>query len=146
MDPTSLFGPLDLLYPVIEWLLLVLVLANLGTRFLAHRSHVQQYSNGGADAMKRHPVHLATNLLLLAGAFYYMTVEFGSGVVLTLFVVALVFSDIFEFEARLAEARSDNPLEPPKSALAASAVTTFYVAYLALFFVVRPIWDSVIVG
>ncbi|MCL9814920.1 DUF7313 family protein [Natranaeroarchaeum aerophilus] len=144
MDPNSLLGPVDLLLPYIEEVLLVLVLVNGLTRLVAQRQYKSQYEEGGAEAIVRHPVHAASNVLLLLGTFYYLTVTFHAGVLLTILVIGLFFTDFFEFEARLAEARREAKIELPKGALAAWGLVFLYVSYRSLFFVVQPIWESIV--
>ncbi len=144
MDPYTMLGPLDLLLPYIEEVLLVLVLVNGVTRLVAQRQYNSQYDEGGADAITKHPAHLASNVLLLLAAFYYLTVTFHAGVLMFIFVITLFLADFFEFEARLAEARREDPLELPKGALAAWGLVLLYASYRSLFFVVQPIWESIV--
>jgi len=146
MAATTMFGPLDaVLYDYVEYVLLGLVLLNGATRLLGHRRYVGQYREEGADGITRFAPHQVMNVLLLLVAFYYTTVSYVAGTLLSVIVVAVIVSDVFEFEARLAEARTDEPLDRPKGALAAWSVAAFYVAYRALFFVVEPLWRSVFV-
>lgn len=143
MDPTSIFGPLDLLYPHAAYVLLVLVLLNAVTRMLAHRRHVSQYEDDGAEAISRFHVHTLSNILLMLAAFYYITVKFAGGTIVAVLVLALVITDVFEFEARKAEARTDRPLDRPKGALAAWTVAAIYISYKALRFIVEPVWGAI---
>lgn len=144
MVEPALFGPIDgLLAPVIEYVLLVLVLANLGTRLVAHRSHVRQVE-AGADALSRHPLHQAVNVLLMLGSFYYLTVNHHSGMVLSVLVLGMVIADFFEFEARNVEAREDRPLDTPKGAIFASMIVAGYTLYVSLFFIVAPVWNMIV--
>jgi len=143
MDPTSIFGPLDLLYPHAAYVLLVLVLLNAVTRMLAHRKHVSQYETDGAEAVSRFLPHTVSNVLLLLGAFYYTTVRFEAGTIVAVLVLGLIVTDVFEFEARKAEARTDRPLDRPKGALTAWTVVAIYIAYKALRFIVEPVWGVV---
>ncbi|WP_158854274.1 hypothetical protein [Halorhabdus sp. CUG00001] len=145
MPPVSLFGPLDALVgDHIEYVLLAVVLANLVTRILAHRQHVQQAAQGGADAMTRSLPHTVSNVLLVLVSFYYLTLHHHGGIVASVLVLGLFITDFFEFEARKVEARRDIPLERPKGAIAASLLTLTYVGYQSLFFVVEPIWTALV--
>ncbi|MFB6173826.1 MAG: hypothetical protein ABEI39_04210 [Halobacteriales archaeon] len=145
MVEPALFGPLDtVLGPVVEYAVFLLVLANLGTRFLAHRSHVRQAEAGGADAITRHPVHQASNLLLVLLSFYYMTVHYHSGMVLSVLVLGAVLADFFELEARKVEAREGRALDLPKGAITASVLVLAYAFYVSLFFVVKPVWTAIV--
>ena len=144
MVEPALFGPVDaVLAPVVEYVVLVLVLVNLVTRLVAHRSHVGQ-AEDGADAIARHPVHEATNALLVVTAFYYATLNYVGGVVLSTLVVGMVLADFFEFEARKVEAREDLEIERPKGALFASVWVVGYALYISLFFLVEPLWNAIV--
>lgn len=143
MVEPAILGPIDvLLAPVIEYVVLVLVLANLGTRYLAHGSHVRQAEE--AEDVRRHRLHELSNVVLVVASFYYLSLHHHSGVVLATLVVGTVLTDFFEFEARQVEARQDLPIEQPTGAIIASAVVLLYAAYLSLFFVVEPVWSSIV--
>ena len=145
MYALSLFGPVDaLLEPVIGFLLLGLVLANLAVRGLAFRSHKREASEGGAEAISRYLPLEAANVVLILSSFYFMTLEHHAGIVLSVLVLGMFISDFFEFEARKVEARRDVPLEPPNSAIAASVLVLLYVGYVSLFFVIEPLWNAII--
>jgi hypothetical protein len=145
MQPLALFGPVDaLLEPIIEYVLLVLVLANMATRFMAHRANVRAAREEGAEAVSRSTVHEITSVLLVLGSFYLLTVAHHAGMVLSVLVLGLFITDFFEFEARKVEAREDLPLDRPKAALAASVVVLLYAGYLSLFFVIEPLWNSIV--
>lgn len=131
MEP-AIFGPLDgLLAPVAEYVVLALVLANLVTRLLAHRSHLRQ-AGDGADAIRRYRLHELSNGLLVFGAFYYLSLYQHAGIVLSVLVLSTVLADFFEFEARRVEARGELPLEAPKGAIGGSVLVLAYAAYLAI--------------
>lgn len=151
MVQVNLFGPIDAALGaqlaegvmVVEALLLVLVLANFATRRLAYGRHKRQ-AEDGADAVSRWPVHELSNVVLLVGSFYYMTLAHHGGMVLSVLVLGLFITDFFEFEARMVEARRDIPLEPPKGAIAAALLVLVYAGYQSLFTFVEPIWTSVV--
>ncbi|MEF8757887.1 MAG: hypothetical protein V5A33_06595 [Halobacteriales archaeon] len=144
MDPTTLLGPLDALAPYVEYVILGLVVANMGARFLEHRSHVAQADDGGAEAIARGPARVATNLLLVLASFYYATVHPHGGTVMSVLVLTMVLSDVFEFEARKVEARKEEALDLPKAAISASGIVLLYAAYQALFFLIEPVWSSIV--
>ena len=146
MEPfASLFGPVDaLLAPYIEYVILVLVLVNIGARALEYRSIKKEVREGGVEAVSRSAARVATDILLIVSAFYFTTVEYHAGMVLSMLVVGLVLTDLFEFESRLVEARRDLEIERPKAAIAASVLLLAYSAYTSLFFLVKGIWNSVI--
>ncbi|WP_302080921.1 DUF7313 family protein [Salinibaculum rarum] len=145
MTRVNFFGPVDSIFGaelgiadvlVIEALLLALVVLNFVTRKIAHDRHVAQ-ADEGAEAITRFIPHEALNVVLLVGAFYYMTVSYHGGFVLSSLVIGLVLTDFFEFEARKAEARRGVSLGRPKGALAAAAVVLAYAAYQTLFFLIE---------
>jgi hypothetical protein len=141
----SLFGPIDaLLAPYLEYVLLVLVILNLVGRAVEYNQHVRQAEEGGADAIARNPLRVGTNFLLVVGAFYYATVEYHAGFVLSVLVVGMFITDMFEFESRKVEARQNLPIERPKGAIAASLFVFLYAAYQSVFFVIAPIWNAIV--
>jgi hypothetical protein len=142
----KLFGPVDGFLGqsvgipdvfVIEVVLLVLVLANFGTRLVAHSKHKFQADEHGADAISRFLPHEVTNTLLILGSLYYMTLHHHAGMVMSVLVISLFIADLFEFEARRVEARRDVPLDRPKGALVAAALVLGYAAYQVGFFLIK---------
>lgn len=145
MLPLALFGPVDaILEPIIEYVLLVLVLANMATRYMAHRANVRDAREEGPEAVTRRPVHEITSVLLVLGSFYFLTLQHHAGMVLSVLVLGLFITDFFEIEARKVEAEEERPLDRPKAALAASVLVLLYAAYLSVFFLVEPLWNSVV--
>jgi hypothetical protein len=141
----TFFGPLDtVLGPYMGYVVLALAVVNIATRALAHRSHVSQVEEGGADELRRHPAHVASNVLLVLASFYYLTLHHHSGVVAATLIAGLFITDFFEFEARKVEARRGIDLERPKGAIAASVLVLMYVSYVTLFFIVKPIWSAIV--
>ncbi|MFC6961465.1 DUF7313 family protein [Halocatena marina] len=130
--------------PYLEYVLLAFVLMNLAARAIAHRSTVRQAKEGDAEAIKRHPALVATHVLLIVSVFYYTTLHFHSGVVLSVLVLGMVLTDFFEFEARKVEARQSLPIERPKGAIVASLFVLSYAAYLSVFFIIKPLWTKVV--
>lgn len=144
MVEPALFGPIDAaLAPFIEPVLLVLVVANMATRLLAHRAHVQQ-AEAGAESLSRHRLHELSNVVLVLASFYFMTLEAHSGMVLSVIVLGTILADFFEFESRQVELRQDWSLDPPKAAVASSVLALAYAAYLSLFHLVAPYWELVV--
>lgn len=145
MEPAvNLFGPVDaVLGPYIAEVLLVLVVANMGARAAEYRQITEQAADG-ADAIRRHTGRVATNVLLVVGAFYYMSLHHHGGLVFSVLVLGVFVADLFEFEARKVEARRDLPIEKPKGALAASVLALLYIAYQTLFFLVKPYWSAIV--
>lgn len=144
MVEPAIFGPIDtLLAPGIEYVVLFLVLLNLLTRLLAHRSHVRQ-ADRGFEAVQRYLPHEASNWVLVIASFYYTTLHQHSGIVLSMLVVGMVIADIFEFEARRVEVRESRTIESPKGAIAGSLLVLAYAAYLSLFFIIEPVWSAIV--
>jgi hypothetical protein len=128
----NLFGPLDtLLAEQIASLLLLLVLVNMVTRFLAHRRHVDQYSERGVEAISRWIPHELSNIVLVLASFYFLTVHQHGGMVMSMLVVGLVITDFFEFEGRKVEGRRDLSLDRPKGALTAWVFVLLYAVFQA---------------
>jgi hypothetical protein len=153
MQPSvTLFGPLDTILGsptvggalLIEYIIFGVVVANFLTRQLAHRSHVKQYENDGADAISRHPAHTFTNIALVVLSFFYMTLHHHGGMVLSVLVLGAVITDFFEFESRKVEARRDIPLERPKGSIVAALVVFMYAGYQSLFWVIEGPWGAIV--
>lgn len=141
----SLFGPVDaILGSNIEFVLLALAVLNAGTRLAAHRSNVHQVNQEDTEELSRYPALEATNVLLVLGSFYYTTLHYHGGVVLSVLVLSMVLTDFFEFEARQVELRNDLTFEKPKAAILASLLVLTYAAYQSLFFIIEPFWSSVV--
>jgi hypothetical protein len=143
MQPLALWGPLDVVDPFIEFVVLGLALLNLATRQVAHKRHKRQ-AEEGAEAMDRFLGHEATNALLVVATFYMLLVEYHGGFIMSLLAVGLVVTDFFEFEARKVEARTDQPIEIPKGAIVASGLVVAYALFQALFFLVEGYWQAVV--
>jgi len=137
-------GPLEAVADLIPHVVLVLVLANMVTRYLGHEAHLRQAEDGGDEAISRYVPHTVTSVLLVLATFAFMIVEPHGGMVMTVLVIGVFLADFFELEAREVEARNDMPIEPPKSALAASVLALVYAAFQSIFFVVAPVWNAVV--
>lgn len=146
MEPfVSLFGPIDaILAPYVEYVLLVLVLANMAARILEFDSHREQAEDGDWTALTRHPLRVATNVLLVVGAFYYLTLHHHAGLVFSTLILAVFIADLFEFESRQVEVRQGFDLERPNGAIAASVLALLYILFQTLFFVVAPVWNQIV--
>ena len=145
MQPLSLLGPIDVLEPYVEYVVLALVLVNMGTRFWAYRDYRKQArSDDHEEHLDRNVVHEASNVLLVLGSFYLLTLHHHAGIVLSSLVLGLFITDFFEFAAREVELRSGEELSNPNGALAASFVVFLYVGYLSLFFLIDQWWNAVV--
>ena len=131
MDP-AILGPIDaIFFPIIEPILLIGAVANLVTRFLAHRSHIKQ-NEEEKGSLQRFVVHEISNGVLIIFSLYYMTIHHHGGMILSLMVLAMVLADIFEFEARLVESRGGMEIELPKGSIVGSALVLTYVLYIVM--------------
>lgn len=140
----SLFGPVDaILRPWVEYVILALAIVNIGAR-AAEFSSIERQADDGPEAISRSGLRVATNLLLVVLSFYFATVQYHAGFILSVLVVGMVIADLFEFEARLVEARRGIAIERPKGAIVVSVLVIAYAAYTSLFFVVAPVWNSVV--
>jgi len=140
----NLFGPVDtFLGPFIEYVLLALLVVNIAGRALEYE-RIKRQASEGPEAINRHPLRVGTNVLLLAGSFYYLTVHHHGGMVFSILVLGLFLTDLFEFESRKVEARREIDLERPKGAIAASMLALLYIAYQTLFFIIAPVWNGIV--
>lgn len=148
MQPLQFAVPLDaleVLEPVITYVILGLVVLNMLTRVLAHRKHVDQAEDGDDDEnVSRFLPHTVTTLLLVLASFTFLLLEPHGGMVMSILAVGLLITDFFEYESRRVEARTDKKIERPKAALGASALLLLYAAYQALFVFVSGYWNAVI--
>jgi hypothetical protein len=146
MQPSvSLFGPIDTyLAPWITYVLLGLLVVNMVARAREFHQHRDQAEEGEWRNLERSRLRVGTNVLLVVGAFYYMTVEHHGGLVFSVIVVGLFLTDLFEFESRQVEVRRELELDRPKAAVAASGLALLYILYQTLFFVIEPIWNSIV--
>lgn len=138
-----MLGPIDWLAPFIEYIVFVLVLANMGTRLHQHRRH-EAAVEAGAESLTREPAHIATNVALVLATFYFLSTDYHGGIVLATLVLGLIITDLFEFESRQVEAREGMPLERPKASMFASGLVLLYAFYLSLFFVIEPVWRLIV--
>ncbi|WP_418282410.1 DUF7313 family protein [Halorubrum sp. DTA98] len=145
MDPLQFLVPLDWLTvvgPMLPFAILVMAVANLATRHVQHKRHVDQGRTG--DDVDRFTPHAFTNIGLVLLTFLYTLQAPVGGTILGVLVVTMLIADLFELEARSVEARNDMPIEAPKSAIVASALVVLYAAYYALFFLVDDLVGAII--
>ncbi|SFF95249.1 hypothetical protein SAMN04488063_0904 [Halopelagius inordinatus] len=148
MQPLQFAVPLDaleVLEPVITYVILGLVLLNMLTRILAHRRHVDQAEDGDDDEeLSRFLPHTVTTVLLVLASFALLLVEPHGGMVMSVLALGLLVTDFFEYESRRVEARTGEKLERPKAALGASALLLLYAAFQALFVFVADYWGLLV--
>ena len=148
MQPLQFLVPLDPLVAaesVIPFVILALVVANMVTRLLAHRAHVRQAEEGDDDELlSRYTPHSVTTVLLVLASFAFLIVAPHGGMVMTVLVLGVFLADFFEFESRRVEARNEMEMERPKAAVTASLVALLYAGFQSLFFIVEPIWTTIV--
>lgn len=148
MQPLEFLVPIGALDAWEEWIVyaaLALVVLNIITRILAHRSHAKQAERGDEDEfLSQYLPHTVTSLLLILTSFAFLIVEPHGGMVLSVLVLGAFVADVFEFESRRVEARNGLPFERPKGAMFASLLALLYAAYQGVFFVVAPIWNQIV--
>jgi len=138
-------GALESVAGVLPYVILVVVLVNVVTRLLAQRSFERAAAEGDDDdALSRYLPHEIVNVLLVVLSFAFMIVEPHGGMVLSVLVIGMVISDFFEYESRRVEARNNLEMDKPNSAIAASVLVIGYTGYQALFFVIEPLWSSIV--
>ena len=145
MEPLQFLVPLGWLSavaPALPYAIFVLTVANLATRHLAHRRHVEQGEDG--DGVEAYTPHVVTNVGLVVLSFVYILAAPVRGTILAVLVLAMFVADLFELEARNVEARM--PIEAPKSSIAASLVVLVWVSYFALFFLIEGLWNQFVVA
>ena len=147
MDPLQFLVPLGWLSavgPVLPYAILTMAVANLATRHIAHRRHVEQGTDG--DSVEPYTPHAFTNIGLVLLSFLFVLDAPVSGVILSVLVITMLIADLFELEARNVEARNDMPIEAPKSSIAASLLVLVFASYSALWFLVAGLWDQFVVA
>jgi len=145
MQPLQFLVPVGALEAVATWLpfvVLALVVANMATRFLAHRHHRRQAA--ADEELTRYRPHTASTAGLVGAAFLFTVIEPHGGIVLSTLVLGAFVADFFEFESRRVEARNEMAIERPKAALTVSVLVALYAGYQALFFLIAPLWNAVV--
>jgi hypothetical protein len=138
--------PLDALEAfdaVLPYVILVLVLVTMATRFLAHRTHVKQ-AEEDADSVSHYLPHWIAFGLLIVASFAFTVLEPHGGAVLSTLVLGTFITDFFEFEARRVEARNNMAIEPPKGSLVAATFVLLYAAYQSLFVYIEGYWSAIV--
>ena len=149
MHPLQFIIPLDALAavaPILAYVTLGLALLNLVTRIVQHRFHLQQAKASTDDeGLNRWLPHTATTVGLVLVSFLYMIPHPHAGMVMSVLALGVLFADFFEYESRLVEARSKSKqLSRPIAAVGASAFMFLYAAYQSVFFVIEPVWNSIV--
>ncbi|WP_122091350.1 DUF7313 family protein [Halalkalicoccus subterraneus] len=144
MQPLQLEAIDGALAAAIPFIVFALALVSLVTRLLAHRRHVSQADEHGAEGITRYTPHEVISFVLVLTTFYYVLVDLHIGVSLAAFAITAFVADFFEFESRLVEARTDRSLEAPKAAIGATLCVVAYAGFIALVAVAGSFWSPVI--
>ncbi|SEO39320.1 hypothetical protein SAMN04487948_102208 [Halogranum amylolyticum] len=147
MQPLQFLVPIDALAAVeglLKAAILVLVLANMVTRIVAHNKHQKQADGGDDSDLSRWLPHSVTSILLVLASFAFLIAEPHGGMVMSVLVLGMFVADFFEFEARKVEARNGLEFERPKSAIVASVVVLLYAAFQSVFFLVSDYWNLIV--
>ncbi|NHN58255.1 MULTISPECIES: hypothetical protein [Halorussus] len=145
MEPLSLLGPIDVLEPYVEYVVFALVLVNMGTRWWAYRDYRKQArSDDREEELDRNWLHELSNVVLVLGSFYLLTLHHHAGMVLSSLVLGLFITDFFEFESKEVELRRDEKITSPKGSITASVLVLLYAGYISLFFLVDQWWNAVV--
>ena len=136
-------GALESVSGALPYVILALVLVNFATRHRAFSSY-KRAANDGADTLDRYTPHVVVSAVLVLVCLLYLVIEPHSGMVISVLAIGTVVADFFEFEARNVEARNNLDVERPKGAITVSILALLYAAFLALFWVIKGPWESVI--
>lgn len=149
MQPLQFLVPIDALdsvAPTLPFVILGFVVANMITRILQHSRHESQAAEGDDDeALSRWLPHTVTTLGLVFSSLLFLIVEPHGGMVMSVLALTVFVSDFFEYESRRVEARSKSKdLQRPVAAIGASVFALLYAGFQSLFFLIEPIWSSIV--
>ncbi|WP_435182886.1 DUF7313 family protein [Halobellus sp. EA9] len=148
MQPLQFLVPIDALESIdglLPTVVFALVVLNVLTRLLQHNRHERQAEEGDDEAISRWLPHTATTLAMVFASLLYMIVAPHGGMVMSVLVLGVFVTDFFEFESRKVEARSKSKdLERPTAAIGASIFALLYASYQSVFFLIAPIWNSIV--
>jgi len=133
MDPLQFLVPLgwiETIGPIAPIGILVLVLANIGTRILENRKQAYQLEQD--EPLTRHPLNTITTMGIVTLGLLFVLYRPISGMIMMIPIFGLFVADVFEFEGRQVEANNDLAFEWPKATLFATGLTLIYAMYYAL--------------
>jgi len=133
MDPLQFLVPLgwiETIGPIAPIGILVLVLANIGTRILENRKQAYQVEQD--EPLTRHPLNTITTMGIVTLGLLFVLYRPISGMIMMIPIFGLFVADVFEFEGRQVEANNDLAFEWPKATLFATGLTLIYAMYYAL--------------
>ncbi len=127
-------GWIETVGPSIPIAILVLVIANIGTRIKENRMQAQQMKNG--EEITRHPLNTFVTMGIVTVGLLFVIYRPISGMILMLPIIGLFIADVFEFEGRRVEADNDLDFEWPKATLFSLGLAFIYATYYAM----RPLY------
>jgi len=133
MDTLQFLVPLgwiETVGPIIPIALLMLVIANIGTRIIENRMQASQIEAG--EEVTRHPLNTFVTMGIVTLGFLFIVYRPISGMIMMLPIIGLFIADIFEFEGRRVEADNDLQLEWPKATLFSLGLALIYASYYAM--------------
>jgi phosphatidylglycerophosphate synthase len=144
MDPLQFLVPLgwiETVGPIVPIAILVLAVANIGTRVLENRRQSWQVEND--EPITRHPLNTFTTMGIVTLGLLFVLYRPISGMIMMIAIFGLFVADVFEYEGRQVEADNDLEFEWPKATLLASSLTIIYAMYYALTPLYSPILDAI---
>jgi phosphatidylglycerophosphate synthase len=144
MDPLQFLVPLgwiETIGPIVPIGILVLVVANIGTRILENRMQAHQVKND--EPLTRHPLNTFTTMGIVTLGLLFTVYRPISGMIMMIAIFGLFVADVFEFEGRQIEADNGLEFEWPKATLGATGLTLIYAMYYALTPLYSPILDMI---
>ncbi len=134
-------GWIETVGPIIPIAILVLVIANIGTRIKENRMQAQQAKND--EEITRHPLNTFVTMGIVTLGLLFVVYRPTSGMILMLPIIGLFIADVFEFEGRRVEADNDLDFEWPKATLFSLGLALIYAAYYALAPLYGPYLDLI---
>ncbi len=142
MDPLQFLVPLgwiETVGPIIPIAILVLVVANIGTRIKENRMQVRQAEAG--EEITRHPLNTFVTMGIVTLGLLFIVYRPTSGMIMMLPIIGLFVADVFEFEGRQVEADNDLTFEWPKATLFSLGLALIYALYYGLAPLYSPYLD-----
>ena len=134
-------GWIETIGPIIPIAILVLVVANIGTRIKENRMQARQTKNG--EELTRDPANTFVTMGIVTLGLLFIVYRPVSGMIMMIPITGLFIADVFEFEGRRVEADNDLDFEWPKATLFSLGLSLIYAAYYALAPLYGPYLDLI---
>jgi len=135
-------GWIETVGPIIPIAILVLVIANIGTRIKENRMQAKQAEAG--EEITRHPLNTVVTMGLVTLGLLFMVYRPVSGMIMMVPIIGLFIADVFEYEGRRVEADNDLEFEWPKATLFSLGLALIYASYYAMAPLYGPYVDLLI--